>query len=153
MHFVSAKPLFLPGITIQMTGYMKRILSVFAFTLVIVLGCSQSPENTMGKSGAVISFETTEHNFGNLAEGADGTFEFVFKNTGREPLVLNNVRSSCGCTVPEWPKEPILKGDKGKIKISYNTRITGSFSKSITVYSNAGDPVVLHIKGKVEAAK
>ena len=78
---------------------------------------------------------------------------FVFKNTGKEPLILKNVRSSCGCTVPEWPKEPIKRGSKGTIKVSYNTRITGSFSKSITVYSNAeGEPVVLKIKGKVDAA-
>ena len=104
-------------------------------------------------NGAGIQFETTEHDFGTIPEKGDGTFAFVFKNTGKEPLILKNVRSSCGCTVPEWPKEPIKKGNKGTIKVSYNTRITGSFSKSITVYSNAeGDPVVLHIKGKVEPA-
>jgi len=117
------------------------------------MSCSQTPDNSQGKSSAAISFETTKHDFGTIAEGGDGTFEFVFKNTGKDPLVLNNVRSSCGCTVPEWPKEPILKGEKGKIKVSYNTRITGSFSKTISVYTNAGDPVVLSIKGKVEAAK
>jgi len=132
---------------------MKRILSVIVFALVIVMSCSQTPDNSQGKSSVAISFETTKHDFGTLAEGGDGTFEFVFKNTGKDPLVLNNVRSSCGCTVPEWPKEPILKGEKGKIKVSYNTRITGSFSKSISVYTNAGDPIVLSIKGKVEAAK
>jgi hypothetical protein len=153
MHFVWAKPLFLPVITIQSTGFMKRIISLFAFALALVMSCSQTPDKSQGKSGAAISFETTSHDFGTLAEGGNGTFEFVFKNTGKDPLVLNNVRSTCGCTVPEWPREPVLKGDKGKIKVSYNTRITGSFSKSITVYSNAGDPIVLNIKGKVEAAK
>jgi len=100
-----------------------------------------------------IIFNELDHNFGNINYKSEGTFEFVFKNTGKDPLVLSNVRSSCGCTVPEWPREPILKGDKGKIRVSYNTRITGSFSKSITVYSNAGDPILLNIKGKVEAAK
>jgi hypothetical protein len=83
--------------------------------------------------------------------GGDGTCEFIFKNTGKDPLVLKNVRSSCGCTIPQWPKEPIKKGEQGKIKVRYNTRITGTFSKSISVYSNAGNmPVVLVIKGKVE---
>jgi hypothetical protein len=118
----------------------------------VTLSCSQTTGSAEGnKEGAVIEFETMEHDFGTLAQGGDGTFEFAFRNTGKEPLVLNNVRSSCGCTIPEWPKEPILKGEKGKIKVSYNTRITGTFSKSITVYSNAGDaPVVLVIKGKIE---
>jgi len=115
-------------------------------------GCSQNTEvKAQSKSGAEISFETEDHDFGKIQQGGDGTFEFVFRNTGKEPLVLSNVRSSCGCTVPEWPKEPIRKGESGVIKVSYNTRITGSFSKSITVYSNAGgEPVVLVIKGTVE---
>jgi hypothetical protein len=118
-----------------------------------VSGCSQTPGKTEIINGAGIQFETTEHDFGTLPEKGDGTFAFVFKNTGKEPLILKNVRSSCGCTVPEWPKEPIKKGGKGTIKVSYNTRITGSFHKEITVYSNAeGDPVVLKIQGKVEPA-
>jgi hypothetical protein len=135
---------------------MKKFFSIVAgLAFVIISGCSQAPRTAeLIKNGASIEFETTDHDFGTIAEGGDGTYEFIFKNTGKEPLVLSNVRSSCGCTVPEWPKEPILKGDKGKIKVSYNTRITGSFSKSITVYSNAAEaPVVLIIKGKIEAAK
>jgi len=130
-------------------GSFLFIMASFWF----MISCSQTSGTTENISGAGIQFETTEHDFGTIAEKGDGTFSFVFKNTGKEPLILNNVRSSCGCTVPEWPKEPIKKGGKGTIKVSYNTRITGSFSKKITVYSNAGgDPVILLIKGKVEAA-
>ena len=130
-------------------GSLLFIMAVFGF----MISCSQTSGTTENISGAGIQFETTEHDFGTITEKGDGTFSFVFKNTGKEPLILNNVRSSCGCTIPEWPKEPIKKGGKGTIKVSYNTRITGSFSKKITVYSNAGgDPVILLIKGKVEAA-
>jgi hypothetical protein len=130
-------------------GSLLFIMAAFWF----MISCSQTSGTTENISGAGIQFETTEHDFGTISEKGDGTFSFVFKNTGKEPLILNNVRSSCGCTIPEWPKEPIKKGGKGTIKVSYNTRITGSFSKKITVYSNAGgDPVILLIKGKVEAA-
>jgi hypothetical protein len=135
---------------------MKKLFPVVASLAFVVLSaCSQAPRTAeLNKNGTSIEFETTDHDFGTITEGGDGTFEFIFKNTGKEPLILSNVRSSCGCTVPEWPKEPIMKGNKGKIKVSYNTRITGPFSKSITVYSNAEEaPVVLIIKGKVEAAK
>jgi len=133
---------------------MKKVYSLFlAVACWFIISCSQTSGTTGNINGAAIQFETTEHDFGTVPEKGDGTFTFVFKNTGKEPLILKNVRSSCGCTVPEWPKEPVKKGDKGKIRVSYNTRITGSFSKSITVYSNAeGEPVVLHIKGKVEPA-
>jgi hypothetical protein len=135
---------------------MKKVFSIIAFVaFYFTLSCSQTSQSVEAqKAGAAIEFEETEHDFGTIPQGSDGTYEFIFKNTGKEPLVLKNVRSSCGCTVPEWPKEPIKKGEKGKIKISYNTRITGTFSKSISVYSNTGGaPVVLVIKGKVEAAK
>jgi hypothetical protein len=135
---------------------MKRLFVVFSLvTLFAATSCSQTSQSSSPKSeGAVIEFETLEHNFGTIPYKGDGSFDFIFKNTGKTPLVLSNVRSSCGCTVPEWPKEPIKKGESGKIKVTYNTRITGSFSKSITVYSNAGEaPVVLIIKGKVEPAQ
>jgi hypothetical protein len=136
-------------------GIMKKVLSILAIAACwFSISCSQASGTADGqKSTAAIEFETTEHDFGTLPQGGNGTFEFIFKNTGKDPLVLNNVRSSCGCTVPEWPKGPVKKGDKGVVKVSYNTRITGNFSKSISVYSNAGEgPVVLIIKGKVEAA-
>ena len=134
---------------------MKKLCSIVALTVFFfTVSCSQTQQPDQGNpQGAGIAFETTDHDFGTIPQGSDGTYEFVFRNTGKDPLILQNVRSSCGCTVPEWPKEPISKGEEGKIKVRYNTRITGSFSKSISVYSNAGNtPVVLIIKGKVEAA-
>jgi len=134
---------------------MKKIF--FVITIVALyasLSCSQisQPDNKI--FAGVIQFEETVHDYGTIPEGGNGTYEFVFHNRGDEPLLLNNVRSSCGCTVPEWSKEPIAAGESGKIKVSYNTRITGSFSKSISVYTNADEkPIVLVVKGKVEEAE
>ncbi|MBN1158914.1 MAG: DUF1573 domain-containing protein [Bacteroidales bacterium] len=132
---------------------MRKFFSVLIISLFYVsLSCSQSLQSDSKNSkSAEIIFEETEHDYGTILKGSDGTYEFVFRNAGNEPLLLNNVRSSCGCTVPEWSKEPIAPGEAGIIKVSYNTVITGSFSKSISIYSNAEKkPVILVIKGKVE---
>lgn len=97
-----------------------------------------------------IDFEKTTHDYGTIHQNDDGTCEFNFTNNGKEPLVLSRVRSSCGCTVPTWPRKPILPGKKETIKVKYNTRRIGRINKSITVISNAkNSPVVLRIKGKV----
>jgi len=133
---------------------MKPILSFIAITALFVsFGCSQSQGNGKTVEGANITFREYEHDYGTMAFGADGTYEFIFTNNGTEPLILSTVRSSCGCTVPEWPKQPIAAGEEGKIKVSYNTKISGAFAKSISVYTNALEgPIVLTIRGKVEEA-
>ncbi len=121
--------------------------------LILLLGfMSVSAQKSSNKDKRpVIKFEETTHNFGEIPYKGDGTCEFTFENKGKEPLLLTKVRSSCGCTVPNsWPKQPIKPGDEGTIKVKYNTRIRGSFSKSIMVYSNSkNNPVRLVIKGKV----
>lgn len=97
-----------------------------------------------------IYFENTTHNYGSIDYDSDGSCKFIFKNTGNEPLLLTNVRASCGCTTPTWPKEPIKKGDTGTIIVKYNTKITGAFTKSIRVSSNAKTSLVtLKITGTV----
>jgi len=130
--------------------------SIFTLLLAVttfITACSQTTDNQKSNEtsdAAVIEFETTEHDYGTIIKGGDGEFAFVFTNKGKEPLLLSNVRSSCGCTVPSWPKEPLKKGDEAEIKVKYDTKRIGNFSKSITVYSNAtNNPVVLRIKGKV----
>jgi hypothetical protein len=139
------------------TNFLMRYLFNFCCVVIflVVFGCSRSSSKTIFSStGAVIEFETTVHDFGIIPHKGDGVFEFAFKSKGEEPLVLKNVKPSCGCTIPEWPKDPIIKGDKGSIKVSYNTRISGTFSKSVSVYSNASEkPIVLIVKGKVEEEK
>lgn len=135
---------------------MKKILvSVLIVIATVSLSCSQTPANESEESvfGPGIEFSELKHDYGTIEQGGDGTYNFEFTNTGTEPLVLSNVRSSCGCTIPKWPREPINAGETASILVKYNTNRPGPFNKSITVYSNASEqPIVLHIKGKVEPA-
>ena len=79
--------------------------------------------------------------------------EFKFKNTGKEPLIISKCKGSCGCTVPECPKEPILPGESSIIKVNYDEKRIGSFNKSITITSNAKTTTkILKVKGKIIAA-
>ena len=99
----------------------------------------------------VMQFETDNHDFGNVPEGAMATHEFKFKNTGNQPIVIANVQASCGCTTPDWTKAPVLPGKTGIIKAMYSSAgRPGVFTKTVTVTSNAADPsTVLSIKGAV----
>ena len=104
-------------------------------------------------NAAEITFETELHDYGTIKQGADGGCEFKFKNTGKDPLIISNAKGSCGCTVPTWPKEPVLKGQTGVIKVHYDTKRVGAFTKTVTLNSNAkSDTKVLTIKGVVEAS-
>lgn len=105
--------------------------------------------DTAQKSNAGIEFEINEHNFGTVIEGQIATYEFAFKNNGSEPLKLNHVKASCGCTTPVWPREEIQPGETSIIKAEYNSAgRPGSFHKNIFVKSNGGD-ITLTIKGNV----
>lgn len=104
------------------------------------------------KNAPEIVFDKTEYDYGTIAYDSNGTFEFSFKNEGKDPLIVSNAQKSCGCTAVDWTKEPVKKGSKGVIKVTYNTKITGPFTKNVTVYSNAKKPmVVLTFKGTVSA--
>jgi hypothetical protein len=98
-----------------------------------------------------IEFKEESYDFKEVPEGPQVTHEFKFTNTGKEPLILSNVRASCGCTTPSWPKEPILPGKEGTIVVTYNTQgRPGPFTKSITITSNSDTPnKVIIIKGEV----
>ncbi|MDQ2795450.1 MAG: DUF1573 domain-containing protein, partial [Bacteroidota bacterium] len=99
----------------------------------------------------VMQFTTDNHDFGNVPEGSMATYEFKFKNTGNQPVIIANVQASCGCTTPDWTKTPVLPGKMGIIKAMYNSAgRPGVFNKTVTVTSNAADPSkVLSIKGAV----
>lgn len=101
---------------------------------------------------AIIIFDKTTHDYGTILKGADGTATFTFKNNGNMPLILSNVKSSCGCTTPYWTKEPVAPGKTGEIKVKYDTNRMGNFQKSITISSNA-KTTVLTIKGVVVLEK
>jgi len=119
--------------------------------LLILLFCASLSLSAQTKKPK-ISFQKTEHNFGSINE-ADGkagvTFEFI--NTGSQPLIIGKVEASCGCTTPSWSKTPIGPGQKGFVKAEYDpTNRPGTFSKTVTVYSNAEDsPFELHFNGEV----
>lgn len=100
------------------------------------------------QTGAVV-FKTLEINRPGIAYGADETFTFEFKNTGKTPVIVSNVQTSCGCTTAEKPSEPVQPGKSSKISVKYDTKRVGDFTKTITVTTNVGDPIVLTIKGKV----
>ena len=98
-----------------------------------------------------VTFEETSHDFGTVQKGDDCTFEFKFKNTGKEPLILANCQASCGCTAPTCPKEPIAPGASSSVKVKYDSNRVGVFTKTVTVTSNAkNSPITLSIKGKVD---
>ncbi len=102
-------------------------------------------------AGAKIEFTKETHDYGTIKNGADGTCSFEFKNTGTEPLIISMAKGSCGCTVPEWPKEPIAPGAKASIKVKYDTSRAGAINKNVTITSNAvNEPTkIIYIKGTV----
>jgi hypothetical protein len=97
-------------------------------------------------------FEKEVYDFGAIKQGDVVNYEFKFTNVGKEPLIITEAHGSCGCTVPEYPKEPIKAGGKGVIKVTFNSAGKSSMQdKTVTISSNAkGGPKVLHIKGNVE---
>lgn len=101
-------------------------------------------------STAEITFTKDLHDFGTINKGDNGTVEFSFKNTGKEPLIIANAQGSCGCTVPVWPKEPIAPGATSTIKVTYDTKRVGAFTKTVTITSNAQTSAkTITIKGVV----
>ncbi len=125
---------------------MKKI--VFSFLLMALPFAFVAAQNVA--SGPVISFEKLSHDFGAVKQGTPVSFDFVFTNTGKQPLLLSEPRSSCGCTVPTYPKEPIMPGQKKSVKITFDAEKVGEFSKQVNILSNAeNSPVVLVVKGRV----
>lgn len=101
---------------------------------------------------AKIEFNNDVIDYGEIAKGSDGVRTFEFTNVGDAPLVISNVKSSCGCTVPSKPDGPIAPGESSAIQVKYDTKRIGPIRKTVTVYSNADEPIIsLKIKGKVLA--
>ncbi|ESU29476.1 hypothetical protein FLJC2902T_08810 [Flavobacterium limnosediminis JC2902] len=102
--------------------------------------------------GPGMVFENETIDYGTINQNADGQREFVFTNNGDQPLIIKSAQGSCGCTVPEAPKEPIAPGAKGVIKVKYDTNRVGTFQKNVTITSNVSEtPKLLTIKGDVKA--
>ena len=98
----------------------------------------------------IFEFEEEVIDYGDIALNSDGNRVFKFTNVGKSPLIISQVKGSCGCTVPTKPEEPIMPGDVGEIKVKYATNRIGPFSKTVTITSNASEQTkVIRIKGRV----
>ena len=117
------------------------------FLILLLLTCTF----ITAQDGAAISFETENIDYGEIAKNSDGSRVFTFTNTGGEPLIIQKVQSSCGCTIPKRPETPIEPGETGEIEVKYDTNREGPFRKTITVTSNAvNTPLIgLKIRGTV----
>ena len=127
---------------------MKKILVLFAF----VLGLSVAV-NAQSKP-AEFKFESETHDFGKIVLNKPVTFDFKYTNIGDQPLIISKAEASCGCTVPKYTSTPLKKGETGVISVTFNAAGgPSSFSKTITITSNAKTPIkVLYIKGETVAA-
>ncbi len=125
---------------------MKAILSILAVLFISLSGYAQD-------KAPVFKFQQTTHDFGNLQQGPEATYNFKFTNVGKSPLIIQRCTSSCGCTIPKWSKDPIMPGKSGTIAVRYATKDkTGSFNKTIYIQSNAKslkERFELTIKGSV----
>lgn len=133
---------------------MKKFFSILivAFAFVAVAQAQQAQgQNAERPTGPAIKFEKYTIDYGTVEYNADPFRTFKFTNVGTEPLIIKSARSSCGCTVPEWPKEPIPPNGTGELKVRYATDRPGPINKTITVTTNA-DPadVILNITGTVK---
>ena len=132
---------------------MKKFALICLFaTLAFAANAQTGTTTEVPANGAKIRFEELEHKYGTIQKGGNGTCEFTFWNDGNEPLILQNVKASCGCTTPSYTQKPVMPGQSGVITVKYNTNNVGSFNKTVTVTSNAVDNprVTLRISGKVE---
>ncbi len=122
---------------------MKKFVAIAIFVLAGV-------GTAVAQQTAKIDFKSETIDYGQIKKGSDGVRVFEFTNTGDAPLVIRDVTSSCGCTVPTKPDGPILPGESGKIEVKYDTNKTGPIRKTVTVYSNAEESTkALKIKGTV----
>lgn len=123
---------------------MKHLITILCISLI---SFSINAQEKVAK----IEFKTDVIDYGTIEKGADGVRVFKFTNTGEAPLIITKVKSTCGCTVPSWPREPIMAGKTGEIKVKYDTNRVMPIRKTITVSTNAPDSptVALKIKGLV----
>ena len=130
---------------------MKRSILFLLVALVAGISFAQEEQTTKGKGE--MKFVKTRHNFGVFApDTAILTYDFVFTNVGKDPIIIHQASASCGCTIPEYTLEPIMPGGTGKISVTYNGkgRKPGVFRKSITVHNNGKQsPVRLYIEGEM----
>ena len=131
---------------------MKLRFALTIFTFYLFLNINAQDKIIINPNAPEITFEKELIDMGTYKQHDDESSrcEFVFTNTGKEPLIIEKAKGSCGCTVPEWPKEPIAPGETAVMKINYDEKRVGPYTKSITITSNAEtSPKIVKVKGKV----
>ncbi len=141
---------------------MKKIsLLLLAVAMAFNIANLSAQDDAKIAKGAQMNFEGTTVDYGTIEQDSEPLRVFKFVNDGTEPLVISNAKGSCGCTVPKYPKEPILPGQEAEIEVRYDTKRVGNFNKTVTLTTNAvngpnaDNPgnFVLKIKGKVNAVE
>jgi len=128
---------------------MKNIF-VFILALSALTVTRAQTKNLKNNNSPVFKFDKEVIDYGTISQNADGKRVFKFTNVGKSPLIITNIQSSCGCTVPKKPEAPIMPGKQGEIQVKYATNRVGNFQKSLTITSNASEPIkVVSIKGRV----
>ncbi len=134
---------------------MKHNILIAAVLLLATVAYAQKPAEaaeTAKQEGPVMSMETNVVDYGDVAHGSEPLRKVVFTNTGTEPLIITNAKGSCGCTVPSWPREPILPGETAELEVRYDTKRTGPINRTIKLTTNESHGgVTLRITGTVLA--
>ncbi|UMB54958.1 DUF1573 domain-containing protein [Lutibacter sp. A64] len=132
---------------------MKKFLTLLfiGFIAFSIKAQEKNANNTtVDPNAPAFEFEKEVIDYGKIEQNADGVRVFKFTNTGKSPLIISRIQSSCGCTVPTKPKDPIMPGKTGEIEVKYATNRIGGFNKTITIFSNATEPTKrVRIKGIV----
>jgi hypothetical protein len=124
---------------------MKKVFTVFICIFTLLTAGAQNEAAPVEP----LQFKEVEHHFGNVPQGKPVYHTFEIRNTGTKPVTLNDVHASCGCTTPEWSKEPIKPGATAKIKVGFNAAMEGDFEKYISVQYNGSVQKQIKIKGTV----
>lgn len=133
---------------------MKHLLGIVAVFLMasFQLVAQDAAPVASPASKAVLTLESDVVDYGTIDQGGEPLRVAKFKNTGTEPLIISGAKGSCGCTVPNWPKEPIMPGESGVIEIRYDTKRVGAINKTVTVTSNdAVGKHVIRVAGTINA--
>jgi hypothetical protein len=130
---------------------MKIILFIISFIITVSVCNAQttSVASAVVAKPDFIQLKESGHNFGKIPQGRPTTYNFEIINIGTEPLRLENVQASCGCTTPEWSKDPIAAGATAIIKVGYNAYAEGNFTKTVTIFYNGNQTKTLTISGEV----
>jgi archaellum component FlaG (FlaF/FlaG flagellin family) len=137
--------------------FLTLLFALFSVAALAQSAFGMSNALNLESEGAVVSaaWETDEHDFGTIPQDVPATYTFTVVNEGNKPLLIKNVKPSCGCTATDYTKEPIAPGESGYVKASYNAHNPGYFSKTVVVTTNDDENprLMLRLKGEVQTKK